>query len=181
MKKTPMKNLTKFVVLLACLGCLVFPAAAQKKKSTTKKTSATTNATTPVSANSEVREAATKVSIQIKNVSKFVYNLGIVGHSIEELDADIKAGKASQKGVDLNAKSKQAVLAGLRNIRAGLAALEVDFRTKPGLRAYLLKIEGITALCGEAEDLAAGGQFEDSGRPLLTLIEKLTDALEAMP
>ena len=180
MKKTHMKNLTGLVALLVCLLCFSFAAEAQKKKPTTRKTGTTTT-TTPVFGDTDVKDGAAKVSIQIKNVSKFVYNLGIIGRSIEDLDVDIKAGKASQKGIDINARNKQSVITGLRNIAAGLAALEVEFKTKPALRGYLLKIEGITALCGQAEDYAGAGQFLDSGRPLLTLIEKLTDTLEAMP
>jgi len=168
----------KISLILLCVLCFAFSAEAQKKKTTLKKTTTTTSS---VFSNADVKDGAAKVSIQLKNVSKFVYNLGIIGRSIEDLDVEIKAGKASQKGIDINAKNKQAVMTGLRNIRAGLAALEVEFRTKPSLRAYLLKVEGITALCGEAEDFAAAGRFIDSGRPLLTLIEKLTDALEAMP
>jgi hypothetical protein len=172
------KNLIKISLILLCVLCFAFSAEAQKKKTTPKKTTTTTSS---VFSNADVKDGAAKVSIQLKNVSKFVYNLGIIGRSIEDLDVEIKAGKASQKGIDINTKNKQAVMTGLRNIRAGLAALEVEFRTKPALRAYLLKVEGITALCGEAEDFAADGRFIDSGRPLLTLIEKLTDALEAMP
>ncbi|HEY0429049.1 MAG TPA: hypothetical protein VGC76_14810 [Pyrinomonadaceae bacterium] len=174
------KQLKKISLILLCVLCFAFSAAAQKKKPTTIKKSTTTTATTPVG-NTEIKDGAAKVSIQIKNVSKFVYNLGIIGRSIEDLDVDIKAGKASQKGIDINAKNKQAVLTGLRNIRAGLAALEVEFRTKPALKNYLTQIQGITDLCGESEDLATNGRFIDSGRPLLTLIEKLTDVLEAMP
>lgn len=162
--------------VLLCVLCFAFSAAAQKKK----KTTATPTATT-ISNLADVKAGAAKVSIQIKNVSKFVYNLGIIGRSIEDLDVEIKAGKASQKGIDTNTRNKQAVITGLKNIQAGLAALEVEFRTKPGLRAYLLKIEGITALCGQSEDYANTGQFLASGRPLLTLIEKLSDTLEAMP
>lgn len=172
------KNLTKISLVLLCVLCFSFSAEAQKKKKTTTTTTATTSA---VINTADVKAAAAKVSIQIKNVSKFVYNLGIIGRSIEDLDVEIKAGKATQKGIDINTKNKQAVMQGLRNIQAGLAALETEFRTKPSLRAYLLKVEGITALCGQAEDYANGGQFIDSGRPLLTLIEKLSDALEAMP
>ncbi len=170
------KNLIKISLVLLCVLSFAFSAEAQKKKKTTPTTTPTN-----VSSNADVKAAAAKVSIQIKNVSKFVYNLGIIGRSIEDLDVEIKAGKASQKGIDINAKNKQAVMQGLRNIQAGLAALETEFRTKPALRAYLLKVEGITALCGQSEDYAGGGQFIDSGRPLLTLIEKLSDALEAMP
>jgi archaellum component FlaC len=175
-----MKSLIKSAALLAILLCLAFSSAqAQKKKTTTKKT--TNDAANAVSTtNTDVKDEAQKVSIQIKNISKFIYNLAGIARSIEDLDADIKAGKASQKGIDINAKNKQAVMSGLRNISAGLATLETEFRTKPALRAYLLKIEGITALCGQSEDYASAGQFIDSGKPLLTLIEKLTDTLEAM-
>lgn len=168
------KNFMRIGAVLLCVLCFAFPAAAQKKK-TAKPTP------TPAINPTEIKAGAAKVSIQIKNVSKFVYNLGIIGRSIEDLDVEIKAGKASQKGIDTNTKNKQAVMTGLRNIQAGLAALETEFRAKPSLRAYLLKIEGITALCGQSEDFANAGQFISSGKPLLTLIEKLSDTLEAMP
>jgi len=171
------KNFMRAGAVLLCVLCFAFSAAAQKKK---KTTTATPTATT-ISNLADVKAAAAKVSIQIKNVSKFVYNLGIIGRSIEDLDVEIKAGKASQKGVDTNAKNKQAVMLGLKNIHAGLAALETEFQTKPALRAYLLKIEGISALCSQSEDFANAGQFLNSGKPLLSLIEKLSDTLEAMP
>lgn len=171
------KNLIKVGLVLLCVLCFAFSAEAQKKK----KTTTATPTTTTISNIADVKAAAAKVSIQIKNVSKFVYNLGIIGRSIEDLDVEIKAGKATQKGIDINTKNKQAVMTGLRNISAGLAALETEFRTKPALRAYLLKVEGITAFCSQAEDYANAGQFLDSGRPLLSLIEKLSDTLEAMP
>jgi hypothetical protein len=170
------KNFIRTGAALLCVLCFAFSAAAQKKK----KTTATPTATT-ITNLADVKAGAAKVSIQIKNVSKFVYNLGIIGRSIEDLDIEIKAGKASQKGIDTNTRNKQAVMTGLRNIQAGLAALETEFRTKPGLRAYLLKIEGIAALCAQSEDFANAGQFLNSGKPLLTLIEKLSDTLEAMP
>jgi len=170
------KNLTSISLVLLCVLFFALPVAAQKKKKTTATPTATTVANL-----ADVKAGAAKVSIQIKNVSKFVYSLGIIASSIEDLDVEIKAGKASQKGIDTNAKNKQAVITGLRNISAGLAALEVEFRTKPALRAYLLKIEGISALCSQSEDYANAGQFKASGRPLLSLIEKLSDTLEAMP
>ncbi len=171
------KNLIKIGLILLCVMSFAVAAQAQKKKTTTVKKPTTTSVTNTA----DVKAGAEKVSIQIKNVSKFIYNLGIIARSIEDLDVEIKAGKASQKGIDLNAGNKQAVMTGLKNLRAGLATLETEFRTKPALRAYLLKIEGITALCSQSEDYASAGQFISSGRPLLTAIEKLSDTLEAMP
>lgn len=169
------KNLIRTSAILLCVVCFAFSAKAQKKKTTTKQT------TTTVTNTAEVKAGAAKVSIQIKNTSKFIYNLAGIARAIEDLDVEVKAGSASQKSVDINAKNKQAVMTGLRNLTAGIAALEVEFRTKPALRAYLLKIEGIAALCAQSEDFASAGRFIDSGKPLLAVIEKLSDTLEAMP
>ena len=171
------KYLLKISVFLLCVLFLTVSAEAQRRRKPTTTTTTTTTAATAA----EIKEGAGKVSIQLKNVSKFIYNLAIIGRSIEDLDVEIKAGKASQKGIETNTKNKQAVLAGLRNLRAGLAALEVEFRTKPALKTYNLQIQGIADLCGQAEDLAAAGQFLESGKPLLLAIEKLSDTLVAMP
>jgi hypothetical protein len=153
------KNFIRTGALLLCVLCFAFSAAAQKKK----KTTATPTATT-ISNIADVRAGAEKVSIQIKNVSKFIYLLGTIAQGIEDLDKD---AKATQGAVDKNRQNKQAVVTTIRNLRAGLAALEVEFRTKPALRAYLLQVDGITALCGQTEDLAVAGRFLDSGKPLL--------------
>jgi hypothetical protein len=69
----------------------------------------------------------------------------------------------------------------IRNLRAGLASLEVDFRVKPSLKKYLPQIQGITDLAAQSEELAAAGRFSDSGKPLLSVVEKLADTLAAIP
>lgn len=173
------KYLLKISLFLLCVLCLTVSAEAQRRKKPTKTTAAATTAN--AATNAEIKEGAGKVSIQLKNVSKFIYNLAIIGRSIEDLDVEIKAGKVSPKGIETNKKNKQAVLSGLRNLRAGLAALEVEFRTKPSLKTYTSQIQGIADLCGQAEDLAAAGKFLESGRPLLLAVEKLSDTLVAMP
>jgi hypothetical protein len=55
------------------------------------------------------------------------------------------------------------------------------FRTKNSLKPYLANIQGISEICGRAEDSALSGQFDEAGKTLLTVIEKLADALAAMP
>lgn len=168
------KYLLKISVFLLCIVCFAVSAEAQRKKTTTKKT--TTTATTTNAA--EVKEGATKVSTQVKNVSKFIFLLGTIAQGIEDIDKDTKASQAAK---DQNAKNKQAVQQTIRNLRAGLAALEVEFNTKPSLKAYNINIQGISELCGQAEILAASGKFLESGKPLLLIVEKLSDALVAMP
>lgn len=179
--KNSLLNLT---VVLICLLCLTMTATAQKRRKTTRKTTksaatATTASTAPTSA--EIRSGAQKVSIQVKNVSKFIYLLGSIAQGIEDVDRAVKDGKATRAAADQNAKNKQDVIITLRNLRAGLVALEIEFRTNAALRPYLINIQGISEISGVSQDQAAGGQFIESGKTLLQIIDKLTDTLVAMP
>ncbi|MBX7171160.1 MAG: hypothetical protein K1X72_09390 [Pyrinomonadaceae bacterium] len=171
----------KFLVIILCVTTFVWTANAQKKKpATTKKTTTTAPATTTLNT-AEIKAGADKVSIQIKNVSKFVYLLGGIARTIEDLDKEAKTRKISQTAIDANNKNKQAVIQGIQNIRAGLVALEIEFRTKPALRNYQFQISGISDLAANAEDQAANGQITESGKTLLLVIEKLSDTLVALP
>ena len=174
------KNLIKFAVFCLCLLCFTFSVNAQKRKTTSKKTKTATATTTSIT-NSEIKSGAEKVAIQIKNLSKFIYSLGDVARVTEDLDREIAAGKASRNAPALNAKNKQAIVTTIKNLRAGFAALEIEFRTKPALKPYLFQIQGISDMSGVAEDQASAGQLTESGKTLLVVIEKLTDTLAALP
>jgi hypothetical protein len=174
------KNIMTFVAVLTCVFGLTFSTAAQKRKTSVKKTRTSTTGTT-AAPGGEIKSGAQKVSTQLKNVSKFIYILGGVAQGIEDVDKDIRTGKVSQATVDQNAKNKQAVVRTIGNLRAGLANLEVEFRTKPALKNYLAQIQGITDMSGRAEDQAAAGQLTDSGKTLLLVVEKLSDTLAALP
>lgn len=177
-------NLMKFCAVLVCILCLTFVAAAQKRKPAPRKPAAKPPAKTvpaPAPNAAEIKAGAEKVGIQIKNVTRFIYLLGSIAQGIEDVENDIKARRASNATVELNTKNKQDVIATLRNLRAGLAALETEFRANPALRAYLLQLQGITDISGAAEDQAAAGQFVQSGKTLLQVVERLSDTLVAIP
>jgi hypothetical protein len=176
--------LIKFVVVLICLLGLSLPVAAQRRKTPARKTtpkSSTTNSVSTPTNMLDIKASAEKVSTQIKNVTKFIYVLGGVAKGIEDIDKEARAGKISRAVVDKNTQYKQNVIQSIRNLRAGLAALEVEFRTKPALKTYLVNIQGISDMSGVAEDQATGGQFTQSGRTLLAVVEKLSDTLAALP
>jgi hypothetical protein len=170
-----MRKTILFASIIACLIGLNVSVSAQKRKSTTKK---------PVVAlTNEPKEAAKKVEIQLNNVVKFLYLLGGIASGIEGIDKDVKSGKISarSKVANDNETFKQNVLLGIRNLRTGLIQLESEFRVKPKLQPYLASIQGITELSGTAEDLALSGNFTNSGKTLLLVIEKLTANLVALP
>jgi hypothetical protein len=175
-------NLIKIALVFAFLFALNVTAEAQRRRTTRPKPKPAkiTPATTAVT-NAEIKTGAEKVSVQIKNLTKFIYVLGGVARSIEEIDKEMKTGKVSSEVQDQNAKFKQSVLQSLRNLRAGLVPIEVDFRAKPELRPYLPRVQGIADLSGRAEDLAVSGQYTESGKVLLLIVERLADTLAAMP
>lgn len=166
---------------LAVLLTFAASAAAQKKKPVTKKPTTNTTTTTTTTNALEIKQGADKVSIQLKYVANFIYKLGGIATGIEDADKEAKAGKLSKAALDKNAQFKQAVIQSIRNLKAGLAELEVQFRTKPSIKPYLLQIQGVTDLATQSEDLAAAGRFTDSGKVLITVVEKLADTLTAMP
>lgn len=173
-------NLIKITAVLACLLCLVFSANAQKRRTNTKKIKPAAETIVPTNS-LEIKSGSEKVSTQIKNVSKFIYSLGGIARIIEDLDKEIASRKASRNAPELNAKIKLDVITSIKNLRAGLVALEIEFRTKPALKNYLFQIQGISDMAGIAEDQANGGQFTESGKTFLMVIEKLSDTLVALP
>lgn len=173
------KNLLKFTIFAVCILGFTFSADAQRRRST--KTTKPKVVTESTIGKTDLKTGADKVSVQIKNTTKFLYLLGSVANGIETIDRDARAGKVSREIQDKNTQFKKDVLQSIRNLRAGMIALEVDFRTKPTLQKYLVNIQGISDMSGRAEDLANGGEFVESGKMLLLVVEKLSDTLVALP
>lgn len=171
-----LKSLVVSVFVLSFILGLTINADAQRRKRARK----VSNATKAKNA-ADLKKGAKDVGIQVKNVTKFVFVLGGVATGIEEIDKEVKAGKASREVADKNQQFKANVLRSIRALRAGLVKLEVDFRTKPALKKYLIHIQGLTQQSNRVEDLAMVGQFRGAGQELLLVIETLTDTLVAMP
>ena len=171
------KNFVKLALVFSCLLCLTISAPAQKRKNRKKPAPPKVQAVDKT----QIKQGAEKVSVQIKNTTKFLYTLGGIAKGIEDIDKAVKARKASREVADQNEQFKRDVLQSIRNLRAGLIALEIDFRTQDQLKPFLLKIQGISDISGRAEDYALSGQFNESGKTLLIVVEKLADTLAAMP
>ena len=145
----------KFAVIFTFLVCLTISVSAQRtRKRTTPKPTPT-----PTVSVTNLKPGAEKVSIQIKNTTKFLYNLGGIAKGIEDIDKAVRERKASREIADKNAKFKRDVLQSIRNLRAGLVALEIEFRTKPELKPFLFQIQGISDISGTAEDQALADNF----------------------
>lgn len=179
------QKITAVLVSLAFVFALSLSAEAQNRRTSAKNRTASKGKRTPArraaASGSEAKMTSEKVSSQIKNVTKFLYALGGIARDVEDIDTATRAKRVSQETIEKNDRFKQSIMLSIRNLRAGLASLEVEFRTKPALRGYLGNIQGITDLSGRAEDLAIEGKFTDSGKALLLVIDKLADTLAALP
>jgi len=170
----------KILVCILLIGLLSSATFAQKRKSQRSTQKTTTQRNNNVETKVEISTGAEKVSIQIVNLARFIYVLGGVAKGIEEIDEQVKKGKIDSSLVEKNQEFKRKTIQSIRDLRAGLAALEVEFRTKQSLKPYLEKISGITDESAMAEDQAIAGKFVEAGRTLLLVIEKLSSTLAAM-
>ncbi|HUF03239.1 MAG TPA: hypothetical protein VMM38_03605 [Aridibacter sp.] len=164
-----LKTLLSFIVISVAAAAFSSPAHGQGTRSRT------------AAPQSEVRAAAEAVSVQVKNMTKFLFVLGGVAKGIDDLDKEIKAGRATREIETQNREFKEDVIRSIQALRAGLVDIEKDFIAKPRLRQYLPYVRGISEDSAIAEDLALAGNFNASGRQLLLILEKLADVLVELP
>ena len=169
-------------LLLAIATTLLFSAAAgaQTRKRPVRRATpppAKTSTLPPL----DVRAARVKVSNQLANVTDFVSKLGPVAKAIEDVDAEAANNRVSKQSLDRNAANKQKVVTAIRGLREGMMKLETEFRVKAALKKYLVTLQGISNLAGQAEDSAVAGKFVAASTPLRTIQQKLNDTLSAMP
>jgi hypothetical protein len=126
------------------------------------------------------RQGAARVAEQLKILTRFIYLLGGIAKGIEQTDEAIRRNQASPTIVEQANRNKATVKTSLQNVRVGLDALEIYFRTTPELQRYYIQLAGVAAGAAKAEELAAANQYDRAGRSLLEVVNRLTDVLVAM-
>jgi hypothetical protein len=166
----------RFTVLIFIL-LFSIAAFAQNRSRTTKRSTSTPSQTTAPQV-AEIRTAAaTKVADQVKILTRFLYLLGGVAQGIEQVDEAARKNEASPAALQQNEQNKATVTRSLRNVCEGLDNLETHFSANPGLHSYYRKLVGSAAGAATAEEQAAAGRFDESGRTLLGVVNRLTDVL----
>jgi hypothetical protein len=173
----------KFAIVL-CVLLLATAAVAQTRTRRTtsgSRRSVSSQSTTAEAAAAQARTAAaTRVADQVKILTRFLYVLGGVAKGIEQVDEAASKNEASPAALQQNEQNKTTVKSSLRNVREGLDNLEIYFRSTPGLQSYYLKLAGSADGAATAENLANSGRFDQAGRSLLTVVNRLTDVLLIM-
>jgi len=172
-------------IITTTIGLLLLPAPilAQNRQRTTSRRSTARASRAPATdyaAEAARNAGATRVADQIKVLTRFLYLLGGVAKGIEAADVAARAGEATPAQVQQTDRSKATVKNSLQNVREGLDQLEIDFRTKPELQRFYTSLAGVAAGAATAEDQAAANQFDQAGRSLLSVVNRLTDVLLEM-
>jgi hypothetical protein len=169
--------LKRIIVCLIALTIFSSVTVAQ----TRRRTSRPRPATTAVVKRSEVvRVGAVRVADQLKNLTRYLYLLGGVAKGIEAADAAAKRNEASPTVVEQTKQSKARVRTSLQDVRLGLDKLELDFRSNQELNRYYIRLAGVASGAAAAEEQAAANQFDQAGRTLLEVVNRLTDVLLEM-
>lgn len=173
--------MNRFVIIAAgCLLLLPVTSFGQSRTRRTTRAPAKPATSTAQQVTAIRNEGAAKVAVQIKNLTAFLYRLGGVAKGLQELDAAARAANASPAVVGQNEQSKARIKASFADFRVGLDNLEIYFRSTPGLQSYYLKLAGSAEGAATGETLAAAGQFDQAGRRLLGVVDRLTDTLAIM-
>lgn len=166
---------------IICLLLLPAPLLAQSRQRTTSKRGTQKNRSDTSQRTVDARtNGASRVADQIKILTRFLYLLGGVSKGIEAADAAARRNEASPAAMEQTERSKVTVKTSLENVREGLDKLEIDFRTTPELQRYYIKLAGVAAGAAAAEDQASAGRYDQAGRALLDVVNRLTDVLLEM-
>jgi hypothetical protein len=170
-----LKQLIAFIMAAA-----VFSSATAYSQTRRRSTRTPARPTTATKISEAQRQGAMRVADQIKTLTKFLYLLGGVAKGIEQMDEAAGRNEASPAILEQAKSNKATVRTSIQNIRVGLDKLEIDFRTTPDLQRYYIKLAGSAAGAAAAEQQAAANQFDQAGRSLLSVVNRLTDVLLEM-
>ncbi|MBL8186788.1 MAG: hypothetical protein JNK38_02205, partial [Acidobacteria bacterium] len=151
----------------------VFPLASLAQKKPVRRAPAAPKPTpTP-----DLKVEAGQIAEQIKNFSKFIYIYGKIINGFEVADEQAREGKMTPAAATKNRESKEALVGSVRNLKVGLDNLTRSFQNNPRLQVQSLKVAFAADAAAEAEKLAAAGCFDEAGKALVIVIERLTNVI----
>ena len=180
MRRTGEQNLKRITLALLSVLLISSSLVAQTRKRSTTPTKPKTTTSATQSATAAKTAGATRVAEQIKLLTRFIYLLGGAASNIASMDESIRRNQAPPDAAQKNEAAKAQVRSGIQGFREGLDKLEIDFRNTPELQPYYIKLAGVAAGAADAEQKAAGNQFDPAARSLLQVVNRLSDVLLLM-
>lgn len=108
-----------------------------------------------------------------KDLTRFLYLYG-------RLSKDLELTAGQQGSADAANQTKAGLIRSIGDMRDRLDQLEGHFRFEEGLRAQYQTLQGVSASADQAAQQAAANRFDQAGRIMLEVANKLTDVLLEM-
>lgn len=160
----------------ACL-LLTFSAAAPQPAAAQTRTRRSTPQRRRTPATASTRLDQTRFNAQrlelaglSKDLTRFLYVYG-------RLSKDLELTGSQTGSDDATSQAKAGVIRNIGVMRDRLDQLESRFRFESGLATQYQTLRGVSASADEAAQQAAANRFDQAGRTLLRIAEKLTDVL----
>lgn len=123
-------------------------------------------------------EVTAQLSDQIKSIARFLYLFGPISR---ELASNEAAARSNQQGASQTMERNKAKLReAFHAYRVKMDELETLFSSTQDLRPYYPGLLGVAASAAAAEDQITANRYDQAGRSLLDVLERLTDVLTAM-
>jgi hypothetical protein len=183
LEESLLKRVSIFTVIVLVALCAASQArsTAQQKQQPKQQQKRPTRGVKPTpTPTPDMRAEASEVAAQIKNVSNFIYIFGKVVNGLEVADEQAKSNLASPETQAKIKESKDKLIAKIKDVRIGLEDLSNNFQANPRLQVQYLKLAYATEAALNAERLAATGRYNDAGKFLVTVVERLTDTIISM-
>lgn len=168
--------IAKVVVCLLVITCAAAAAPAQTRHR--RSVSTAQKRRTPAAASSrldQTRFNAQRLELAglSKDLTRFLYLYG-------RLSKDLELTAAQSGSADAASQAKAGLIRSLGDMRDRLDQLEGHFRFQEGLRTQYQTLQGVSAGAEQAAAQAAANRFDQAGRTLLEVANKLTDVLLEM-
>jgi hypothetical protein len=146
--------------------------ASTRNQSAGGATTKTTNSTTTA------RTAGTRVAEQIKSLGKFLYLYGPISKELATSEAAARSGgQSSSNATDAIVRNRAKLREVFQGYRTQMDELETLFSGSSELRVYYTRLLGVAASAAQAEERVASGRYDEAGRSLLDVMNRLTDVL----
>ena len=169
--------------LILALACLILcpalvEAQTRNRTTTSNQQRRTRNTTTTATPNDDVHAGADRLAEQIKSLAQFLYLYGPISR---ELASNEAAAQGNQQAASQTVQQNKAKLQdAFKNYKARMDELETMFSGSSDLRRFYPKLLGVADAAATAEEQVETNRYDQAGRYLLEVLNRLTDVLAGM-
>jgi hypothetical protein len=168
------------MIVLACLIALT----ASNIFGQTRRRTTTSRKSRPASTRNQgqavpTATVAARVAEQIKSIGRFLYLYGPISKELAANEAALQGNQQSSVAETVQ-RNKAKLRDAFHNYRVQMDELETTFSGSSELRPFYTKLLGVAASAAQAEEAVAASRYDQAGRSLLDVMNRLTDVLVDM-